>query len=223
MRVFALVLFLIFADDLAQAQKAKCIPTTSPPRDTAARLKLDTSVAEARYTVESGSKLLRLSLNLAYRNVGTRPILLDKKSSLIYRNVVSKSLKTASACKYLYDVSSHFIYAESMKAVGFCFNTEPERAEFLTLKPGESVNLKDEIVLHLYDGTKDTKDELRPGNYVLQVRVAAWFYFADPVEWERKWGAEAYLWSENVTSEPMPFIVEKPNLGASRQITRTAN
>jgi hypothetical protein len=88
-------------------------------------------------------------------------------------------------------------------------NGPPERSEFVMLKPEESITLKKEIRYSLYDGTKDTKDDLHPGNYILQVRVAAWFYAADPAEWEQKWGGEAYLWSENVTSEPMPFTVEK--------------
>jgi hypothetical protein len=58
-------------------------------------------------------------------------------------------------------------------------------------------------------GLRTRDDRLHPGNYVLQVRVAAWFHYADPAEYEKKWGNEAYVWSENVTSEPMPFTVEK--------------
>lgn len=209
MKAFMLVLFFLFGFSLVYAQKSKCVPTTTPPRDNAARLQLTPSIIEAGYTVEDGTKLLRLSLNLEYLNVGTRSILLDKKSSVIYRRIVSKNLKAMVGCKYLYDVSSHFIFQKSMEAVGFRFNTGPERSEFVTLKPGESLKLNSEISFHLYDGTKDTKDDLHPGNYVLQVRVAAWFYFADPAEWEQKWGNQAYLWSENVTSEPMAFTVEK--------------
>lgn len=204
-----LVLFLIFRFSVVNAQKPKCVPTTTPPRDNAVRLQLTTSIAETQYSVEYGSRLLVLQLNLDYQNVGTRSILLDKKSSVIYRRIVSKNLKAVSACKYLHDIESHFIAAESMQAAGFRLSGGPERAEFVTLKPGESLNLKREISFALYDGTKDTKDDLHPGDYVLQVRVAAWYYYADPAEWEQKWGGEAYLWSENVTSEPMAFTVEK--------------
>ena len=64
---------------------------------------------------------------------------------------------------------------------------EPQRSEFIALKPGESISFKSEIILGLYDGTKD-KDELHPGSYVLQVRVAAWFYFAEPEEYQQKIG-----------------------------------
>lgn len=201
MKMIALVLFLILGVGIATAQKPKCVPTTTPPRDNAVRLQLTTSIAEASYSVEY--RLLNLTLNLNYLNTGTRPILLDKKSSVTYRRLVSKSLRAVSACKYLQDSSSHFIGAAQLQA------RDPERSEFVTLKPGESVAFKGEISLFLYDGTKDTKDDLHSGNYVLQVRVAAWFYYADPAEWEQKWGNQAYLWSENVTSEPMPFTVDK--------------
>lgn len=203
-----LALLFIFPFTVVDAQKSKCVPTTTPPRDSAVRLQLTTTIAEAHYRVESGSQL-HLGLNLEYLNVGTRAILLDKRSSVIYRRIVSKNLKAVSACKYVQDIESHFIGAESMRAAGFRLAGEPERSEFVTLKPGESLNLKREISLDLYDGTKDTKNDLRPGDYVLQVRVASWFYFADPSEWEQKWGNEGYLWSENVTSEPMPFTVAR--------------
>ncbi|HXQ69708.1 MAG TPA: hypothetical protein VN844_04450 [Pyrinomonadaceae bacterium] len=209
MKMVGLVLILVLSFGGANAQKTKCVPTTTPPRDKAVRLRLTTTVAEAHHLVEDGSKSLLLTLNLDYVNIGSRPILIDKKSSQIYRKIVTKNVKALAACKYLYDAVSHPISAEDMRRAGFRSDIGPERSEFVVLKPGESFSLKKQIGLYLYDGTRDTKDDLHPGNYVLQVRVAAWFYFADPAEWEQKWGGEAYLWSENVTSEPMAFTVEK--------------
>lgn len=200
MKMIPLVLLLLLNVGVATAQKTKCVPTTTPPRDNAVRLQLTTSIAE-RHSVEDG--LLNLTLNLNYLNTGTRPILLDKKSSRIYRRLVSKDLRAVSACKYIHDISSHFIGS------GLLQTREPEQSDFVKLEPGESVSFKREISLFVYDGTRDTKDDLHPGTYVLQVRVAAWFYASDPAEWEQKWGNQAYLWSENVTSVPMPFTVGK--------------
>lgn len=223
MKAFALFLILTAVFTVTNAQKSKCVPTTTPPRDDAVRLQLNTSILETRYSVESGSTSLRLTLKLHYLNAGTRPILLDRKSSVVYRKIVSRNLKALSACKYLYDASLHFIGVESMEAVGFRTRGEPERSEFTLLKPGESLDLKDEIRLSLHDGSKDTKDDLHPGSYVLQVRVAAWFYFAEAEEYQQKWGNEAYVWSGNVTSEPMPFTVEKSKVDAAKAIPPAAN
>ena len=203
MKMIAVVLFLILNVGVATAQKTRCVPTTTPPRDKTVRLQLTTSIGEVRDSVENSSRLLKMNLNLNYLNTGTRPILLDKKSSLIYRTLVSKNLKAFSECKYLHDISAHFIGAESLQS------RSPDRSEFVMLKPGESVTFQREIRLGRYDGTKSSKSDLHPGNYVLQVRVAAWFYLADPADWEQKWGNQAYVWSENVTSEPMTFTVEK--------------
>lgn len=209
MRIVTLLVVFLVSFGGATAQKSKCVPSTTPPRDKAVRLQLTTNIAEARYSVEGSSQLLFLTLNLDYLNVGSRPILLDKHSSSIYRKIVTRNVKALTACKYLYDAVSHPISVEDMERAGFRRDAEPDKAEFAELRPGETLRLKREIVLYLYEGTKDTDDLLHPGNYVLQVRVAAWYYYADPVEWEQKWGNEAYVWSENVTSEPMPFTVEK--------------
>lgn len=48
------------------------------------------------------------------------------------------------------------------EAAGFRSSFEPERSEFIMLKPRESHKLKTEITLRLYDGTKDTEDVLHP-------------------------------------------------------------
>ena len=209
MRIVTLLVVFLVSFGVAKAQKNKCVPSTTPPRDKAVRLQLTSTIAEARYSVEGGSKMLFLTLNLDYLNVGGRPILLDKHSSFIYRKIVSKNVKALAACKYVSDAVSHPIFVEDMEQAGFRRLAEPDKTEFAELRPGESLRLQREIILYLYEGTKDTEDDLHPGNYVLQVRVAGWYYYADPVEWEQKWGNQAYLWSENVTSEPMPFTVEK--------------
>lgn len=174
-----------------------------------AQLRLTTSVIEQRYSVEAGSRLLRLMLNLTYSNTGNRSILLDKNSSLVYRKLVSSKPEAVSESKYDYDESSSFIDVRSMQAAGMRLETSPEKDAFITLKPGESYSLKQEIILRLYDGTKDTENFLRPGTRFLQVGVATWYYLADPDTYRQQWQDEGYLWSQNITSVPMPLKVEK--------------
>lgn len=173
------------------------------------RLQLSTSVIEQRYSVEKGHRLLRLMLNLTYSNIGNRPILLDKKSSLVYRKLLSSNLKAASKRKYDYDESSTFIDTRSMQAAEMRADSSPEKEAFVNLKPGDSYSLKKELVLRLYDGTKDTDGFLHPGTRFLQLRVATWYYFADPQKYRELWRDEGYLWSENITSVPMSLKIEK--------------
>jgi hypothetical protein len=158
MKMIALVSFLSLCVGVATAQKSKCVPTTTPPRDKSVRLQLTTKIVDARNSVEYGSRLLTLTLNLNYLNTGTRAILLDKKSSLIYRRLVSKNTKSVSACKYLSDITAHFMGAASLR------NGPPERSEFVMLKPEESITLQNEMRVSRYDGPKDRKDALQAGD-----------------------------------------------------------
>lgn len=211
MKRLAVILGLTLSVAVAHAQKSSSIPAvkTNVGRAAQADLQLSTSVIDQRYSVVSGSKLLRLTLNLTYSNTGNRPIMLDKKSSLIYRKLLSNNLKAASESKYEYDESSSFIDVRSMRTAGIRMEGTPEKEDFITLKPGESYSLKKGLILRLYDGTKDTEDFLHPGTRFLQLRVATWYYFADPNTYREKWRAEGYLWSQDVTSQPMPLRVEK--------------
>src|SRR5829696_3815433 len=178
-------------------QSSATRPITNAHQTAEAQLQLSTSILEQRYSVEAGSRYLRLLLNLIYSNTGNRPILLDKKSSLVYRKLVSKTLKAASQKKYVYDARASFIFVEAMRAVGMRMDSPTEREAFVTIKPGESYSLKAEVILYLYDGTKDTEDRLHPGTHLLQVKVATWFYFADVDEYREKWRDEGYLWSKD--------------------------
>lgn len=87
MRILLLILWLATNLAVVNAQDTSYNDVTKENQKTPARLQLSTSVIEQRYSVEGGSRVLRLLLNLTYTNSGNRSILLDKKSSLIYRKV----------------------------------------------------------------------------------------------------------------------------------------
>ena len=158
--------------------------------------------------MEAGSAFLRWTLVLTYTNVGPRPILLDKTSSFIYRAMVSRNLKSASAKKYEYDHSS--FYAD-FRAAGVRTESAPEEAAFVKLNPGESYSLEKDFGVQLYDGTKDNEDLLRTGNHFLQVGVMTWYYLYPADTYREQWRDKGYLWSQNMTSMPMPFLVKKPD------------
>ena len=169
------------------------------------RLVLQTSIADERYQIEHSDTMLRWNLTLTYTNSGAVPILLYKKSSLIYRSMISRSLKAASRGRYEEDTSSHYISVDAMRAAGF-LDRLPEETDFVTLKPGESHSVQTEYGVRRRGNSKDDSG-LAPGKYFIEVRVATWYYYADPKEYQQKWRSNGYLWSQNITSQPMLFTV----------------
>jgi hypothetical protein len=85
----------------------------------------------------------------------------------------------------------------------------PHEDVFVTLKAGESYTIMKDSAVNLHDGGKNSKGFLDPGKYFLQVRIATWYYFADPESYREQWRDKGYLWSKNITSDPMPFTVKK--------------
>ncbi len=207
--ILLLCFFISFAPAYPQnktsAQRQLGITTASQSQQP--QLQLTASIANQRYTVEYGVRMLRWTLKLTYTNAGSEPILLDKKSSLIYRSMASRSLKAAASKKYEYDLTSHFITVENMRKAGFR-DGDPQEDAFITLRPGESYSLKTDYGARPYDRAK-APDGLRPGSYFLELRVATWYYYFDPAPYSEKWRSKGHLWSQNVTSQPMPFTIEK--------------
>jgi hypothetical protein len=169
-------------------------------------LRLSTTVVNERYCLERGFRVLRWTLKLTYTNAGGEPILLDRKSSLIYRVMASKNLKAALAGSYNYDQSFSFL---DLNKAGMRGGNAPEEEAFVTLKPSESYTIMKDSAVDLRDGGKNSKGFLDAGDYVLQVRIATWYYFADPASYRERWRDRGYLWSNNITSDPMPFTIQK--------------
>lgn len=113
---------------------------------------------------------------------------------------------SAAAKKYVDDTA--FSYFDLRKAG--VREEVPREDAFVTLRPGESYSLdKDGFGVRLYNGTKDSEDELQPGNYFLQLRVATWYYLVRPEDYRKRWRDKGYVWSADITSQPMPFTVLK--------------
>jgi len=166
-----------------------------------ARLQLTTTVVRERSCFPGH---LGLALKFTFRNVGEEPVIVDKRS-FIERAFVSRTLKAASVRKYEQEIRAD-------QYDGSYFDL-PDMSTFVIIRPGESYDLENSqtrVSLSVDQGTPRTKDGLHTGSYFLQVEVATWFYFADATQSQRKWRDKGYLWSEGLTSQPMPFTVE-PN------------
>jgi hypothetical protein len=169
-----------------------------------ASLQLTTEVVSQGYCSDEYSTSVILNLRLNYRNTGTVPVILYKKSSVEYRYMITHSLQEAAAQKYLEDVSG--FHSTESSQVRFDL---PEENFFAILKPGESYSLETVFNTTVYDGSKDSEDDLHPGHYFLQLVISTWYHLpADPNEFREKWREKGFLWTRPVTSLPMPFTVK---------------
>lgn len=210
MKTLLLALCLCFHPVVSHAQAAHDLQGMSGgigARNRETQLQLTTTIVKQYYDpAASGFSLLRIVLRMTYTNTGKRPILLDKKSSLIYRSTVSKSLKAAAAKKYEHVLTSSFF---DLRDAGVRVGETPEEGAFVILEPGAAHAVETLYGLNVDDCTEIGEGNLRPGKHFLQVRVATWYYLSRPEEYRERWRSKGYLWWENVTSEPMPFRVEK--------------
>jgi hypothetical protein len=173
------------------------ISNTQPEQ---AKLRLSTTIVTQRISLQRDLRTLHLTLKLTYTNDGTLPILLDRKSVLIYRTMVSKSLKAAASRRYIVD---RLYYFTNMTKAGLS-GSDPEEGAFVTLRAGESFTVPENVEVVIGSAPKE-KNFLSDGDYFLQVRVTTWYYFVEPGEYRERWIAKGYLWANNMTSQPMRF------------------
>ncbi len=166
-------------------------------------LQLTTSITNEQYCFDGYSPRLQLTLRLNFTNVGSTRVHLDKSSSVIERSLVSRNSTNAKAKKYLAETTYNYNLGRILR------EGLPDESFFVTLEPNESYSLDTDLGQLLYDGTRDTRDDLHPGNYVLQIRVGTWLYALSPEPYRKKWREKGFLWTKMTTSLPMPFRVEK--------------
>ena len=99
--------------------------------------------------------------------------------------------------------------------------SELDETQFVSLKSGESYEVKDNLSISLQD---ENGKRLRSGTLMLQVVVQTW---ADPtfsnIEWRKKWSNRGYLWSDPLISDPMPFVIAKqPRVRECNKLARIA-
>ena len=179
----------------------------TPKHKNSPRLILETSISDETYEVKRGTTMVRWILLLKYKNVGTEPILLYKKSALIHRSMISRNLKAASRGNYERETSSHFIDVKTMRAAGF-LERLPEESDFLTLRPGETHSVETVYGVNPH-GDLSQKKGLASAQYFIQVMVTTWYFYDDPKEYREKWRDNGYLWTQSVKSQPMSFTIKR--------------
>lgn len=167
-----------------------------------ANLQLDTDLIELRHCP---GDTLRFTLRLNYTNKGKNAVILDKRSSVITEYRMSRSLKNATKKKYA--IQAHRLIG--LDGAGMTMDSVPNEANFVVLKPGESYSLSLVLTSDLDpDSYNDGSRPLRGLNF-LQLVVLTWYYpRASNIKWRDQWQTKGYLWSDPITSIPMPFQVE---------------
>lgn len=169
-------------------------------------LRLTTSVVDKRHCHDSQ---MRLALELNYTNVGGQTLILHKNSNLISRTRVSVNLEAARAGRYQQDVR----YSVEVVSLPGRANKQPPIEDFVILRPGESFQTRTEAIIFTAGGKDGLSNKLAAGIYLLQVRVQTWYDSDETAKrLRRSWRRAGSLWTDDVTSEPMPFTFETPRL-----------
>jgi hypothetical protein len=201
--LIGLLLFAIPTKTVAQTSAPIGNDSSSPQAPPDGRLQLSTSITKEQYCFDGYSPRLQLTLRLGFTNVGSTRVLLDKSSSVIERSLVSRNSNDAAAKKYLAETTYSYNLGRILR------EGLPDESFFVTLEPNESYSLDKDLGQLLYDGTKDSRDDLHPGNYVLQIRVGTWSYALPSEPYRKLWREKGFLWTKMTTSLPMPFTVVK--------------
>jgi len=139
------------------------------------------------------------TLRFTFRNTGDTAVILDK-SILIADIMVSRDPKSAATKRYEQELRYDLFDAPK--------SAPADLSSFVIIPPGNVYEFEDRLSVTVNDGSPLFKIGLGPGTHFLQVVVATWNYLARPIAFGEKWRDKGYLWSNPMTSRPMPFTVE---------------
>jgi hypothetical protein len=165
-----------------------------------ARLQMTARVIEKKHHC---ANFVGFTVQLTFKNVGERPVLLDKRS-LVARLTVSRDLEAVTAKRH--EIDRH----HDSFGLGEYFSVDPsDMSNFVTLKPGEDYSLETGVgSLWVAEGAPPPKGYLIAGTHYLQLKIVTWTYFADPAPFSSKWSDHGFLWTEGLVSQPVAFTVE---------------
>jgi hypothetical protein len=153
---------------------------------------------------------LRMSIRLAYKNVGRQPLILYKYSIVAPRYFVSRDVKSAEVGSYLKDITP------MMRPIMPGPRDVPlpgGDSVFVILKPGESYSPEIETsvnLLNIRDRADGSDSSLHPGDYVIEIVVQTWYDSRELAETlSERWQQFGSLWTKPIKSQPLPFKIDK--------------
>jgi hypothetical protein len=138
---------------------------------------------------------LEFVVRLNFSNKSKGPVVLVKRWRSSSAYLVSRTFENAIKKKYEFIV--HILGGVDPA------DSVPDESSFILLKPGGSYSLEQKVNLN-------HRKSMRTGHHVLQMVVDNWPYFgASNIEWRERFRNRGYLWTDSITSVPMPFNVTK--------------
>ncbi|HEX8279432.1 MAG TPA: hypothetical protein VF540_12085 [Segetibacter sp.] len=193
-----LLICLMFQNVICHSQTAKHLSLMTSKNE---QSKLELSGEIKKLGVCSSGKIIRLNINLNYKNIGSNNIILYKNVDIIYEYIVSKNPVKNNSGKYEIKVTPTITGSALFEG-----NDIFPHEQFVLLKPGESYEISSNPV---YFSLKDGKKErLKAGEYFLQVTVPT-FPFSREISSDlpSKWAKYGFLWTGNIISNPISFLI----------------
>jgi hypothetical protein len=201
---------LLLAVSYSSTVNAQAVTSNGPANDgsksvdSKAQLQLTTSIVEQKYHC---ADFMGLKLRFAFKNTGGVPIILDRRSFVV-RVMVSRDLEASAAKQYESTTTLEYFGGDSF------FADPSDLSKFVILKPGGVYTLEDGVgSFSIDDSESRPKGRLGSGTHFLQVEIGTWPYVTDYKPFQKKWRTMGYLWSQDLISQPMPFVVNKDRPG----------
>jgi len=172
------------------------------------RLQLTMKIASTEYCVgDSELDGLRLKVRLIYTNKSKHNLILYKGSRLISRIMISRNFADAAAKRFEVNASLTQLTSGGDK----CYAGAAPNKCFIVLPPGASYEVEGIAGIFVVRGdAREITGAVKSGDHVLQVEVITWHESDEMAKNLRaRWRRYGTVWYEPITSEPMPFTVEK--------------
>ena len=154
---------------------------------------------------------LDLKIRFVYENRGTAPVILYKPAPKPARIMVGRNLDDVVAERFELDFSITWYTEKIDDETSRCYNGPAPTDCFVTIAPGSSYEVEDEVRLFAVRGDlNDINGAVKSGEHALRLVVPTWDASNKLAqELERRWRSHGTLWSRPIKSEPLTFTVEK--------------
>lgn len=171
-------------------------------------LQLTAEIVRQRYC-ERGPKLddIILELRLRYRNLGSQPLILYKGSGDVYQIKISSGLADAGDGRY--EVTSSRTWFPD--GVAWELSESALNRMFVILPPKGTYETKTRArVSATREGVhRRVRGSVGGGEHQLQVTTPTWHGSRESGDsLRKKWSGRGLLWTKDVTSSPIKFVVE---------------